>query len=333
MLRLVTHIEQLLFVHDCVIVPKLGGFVLQSVPASYSGEEHIFHPMRKELLFNATLKHQDGLLAESYMKMYDVNYRKATDMIEEDVTVLLHRLNESGQIDFNSMGTLQIGSEGQYVFLPAEDNPLSVVSYGLPSFYFTPLALLKRESEDLFTPIYKQEEKKKDAVYIRINRSFLRVAGAAAAVVVLILLISTPVKDVNPSTYTASFIPTTEIRTQKQAIPESAVEVPTLDEAPTVSIDVKDVEPAEAVAVVEPQKLNNGKTYYIVIGSFPNEELCNKYITEVDKEKYPRVGYVRRGEKVRVYSDKFENRAEAETYLATLRQTDKHKDAWLFISR
>ena len=33
MLRIVTHIERLLLVHDCVIVPKFGGFVLQAVPA------------------------------------------------------------------------------------------------------------------------------------------------------------------------------------------------------------------------------------------------------------------------------------------------------------
>ena len=40
MLRIITHIERLLLTHDCVILPKFGGFVLQILPATYEEEEH-----------------------------------------------------------------------------------------------------------------------------------------------------------------------------------------------------------------------------------------------------------------------------------------------------
>ena len=49
MLRIITHIERLLLTHDCVILPKFGGFVLQTLPATYQEEEHLFRPMRKRL--------------------------------------------------------------------------------------------------------------------------------------------------------------------------------------------------------------------------------------------------------------------------------------------
>ena len=58
MLRIITHIERLLLTHDCVILPKFGGFVLQTLPATYQEEEHLFRPMRKEVMFNVTLQHQ-----------------------------------------------------------------------------------------------------------------------------------------------------------------------------------------------------------------------------------------------------------------------------------
>ena len=45
MLRIETHIKRLLLVHDCVIVPKFGGFVLQAVPAMQM-KEHIFRPFQ-----------------------------------------------------------------------------------------------------------------------------------------------------------------------------------------------------------------------------------------------------------------------------------------------
>ena len=52
MLRIITHIERLLLTHDCVILPKFGGFVLQILPATYEEEEYSFRPMRKEVMFN-----------------------------------------------------------------------------------------------------------------------------------------------------------------------------------------------------------------------------------------------------------------------------------------
>ena len=73
MLRIITHIERLLLTHDCVILPKFGGFVLQILPATYEEEEYSFRPMRKEVMFNVTLQHTDGLLSESYMQTYGVD--------------------------------------------------------------------------------------------------------------------------------------------------------------------------------------------------------------------------------------------------------------------
>lgn len=331
MQRIIAHIEHLLLTHDCVIVPKLGGFVLQTVPASYSAEEHIFRPMRKDLLFNRTLNHQDGLLVEAYMKKYAVGYSKAAEMVSQDVEVLLQRLNACGQIELGAIGTLRLGDEAQLVFTVAEENQLGIGAYGLPSFYLTPLSLLKREEEDLFIPAYSSDElKRKDKIYIGINKSVIRVATAVAAVIAFVLLISTPIRDVNPSTYTASFIPS-EVTVNKPAehLNPGVVEETT----PALSVESEVVPEATVLPEPAPVVQKTGKTYYIVIGSFPNEESSRKFISQIDRTLSPNVGFVAKGEKVRVYSDKFDNREEAESYLSVVRQTDKYKDAWLFISR
>ena len=70
MLRIIAHIERLLVVQDCVILPGVGGFVRQSVPAAYDKDAHTFTPAYKELTFNADLRHADGLLTESYRRVY-----------------------------------------------------------------------------------------------------------------------------------------------------------------------------------------------------------------------------------------------------------------------
>lgn len=331
MLRLATHIERLLWVHDCVIVPNLGGFVLQSKAAVYVEGEHIFRPVRKEILFNTTLTYQDGLLSESYMKTYHVSFRKANEMVAQDVEALRCRLFENKQLDLGALGSLSVGEEGQLVFSAVEDPFLDVEAYGLPSFYFKPLVLLRSEQRDLLVPAKELSGKKKEnAIYIRINRGALRAGAAVAAVAALIFLVSTPVKDVNHSMYTASFVPEITL-VKKNTKPESSE----LKEADTtrLSLETTDKPAPSSSSDVQAIVQKNKKLYYVVIGSFPNEELSEKYIRQIDRNLSPNVGYVRKGDNVRVYSDKFDNREDAEAYMYRLRQTEKHSDAWLFISR
>ena len=148
MLRIVTHIERLLLVHDCVIVPKFGGFVLQAVPAMQHKEEHTFRPLRKEIGFNMTLQHNDGLLPESYMQMHEVSYRQAQLMLEEDVEDIKNILQQYGKLSLGVLGSFSIGEEGQMIFHPGETDLFSVGSYGLPVFHFPVLAPLEMEREE-----------------------------------------------------------------------------------------------------------------------------------------------------------------------------------------
>lgn len=205
MLRIITHIERLLLTHDCVILPKFGGFVLQTLPATYQEEEHLFRPMRKEVMFNVTLQHTDGLLSESYMQTYGVDYRKAQLMLEEDIEALNVSLEQDKRITLGRIGTFSIGEEGQTIFTPGDSGVFNADSYGLPSFHFPVLRSLEEEREEVALLAGK---KKKDVFYIPVSRKLIRVVAASAAAVALFFVVSTPVKEVNLSAYTASFVPT-----------------------------------------------------------------------------------------------------------------------------
>ena len=187
MLRIVTHIERLLLVHDCVIVPKFGGFVLQAVPAMQHKEEHTFRPLRKEIGFNMTLQHNDGLLPESYMQMHEVSYRQAQLMLEEDVEDIKNILQQYGKLSLGVLGSFSIGEEGQMIFHPGETDLFSVGSYGLPVFHFPVLAPLEMEREEAV--LLTSQKEKKDTLYIPISRKLIRTVMASAAAVALFLFL------------------------------------------------------------------------------------------------------------------------------------------------
>ncbi len=318
MLRIITHIERSLLVHDCVIVPGLGGFVLQTVSAVYDAKEHLFSPLRKEIVFNETLQHNDGLLIESYMQQYEADYRKAQLMLEEDVVDLKNDLRENRKLTLGMLGTFRIGHEGQFVFYPEESKLFSIDSYGLESFHFPKL----QPHEEIAASV---STKKKDTLYIPINRTFIRTVAASAAAVALFFLVSTPINEVNQSAYTASFIPTEMVINPIADV--KVTEMPVAEEITTPPAPKVEVKRAKSVATP------SSKMYHIVIGSFPNEKQANGFLSKVDRTECASANIVVRNGKYRVYANKFDNREAAENYLSTLRTNPKYKDAWLFISR
>ena len=55
-------IRELLFGHDCVIIPGFGGFIGNYNPAHIDKNSGTFYPPVKQISFNRNLNHNDGLL-------------------------------------------------------------------------------------------------------------------------------------------------------------------------------------------------------------------------------------------------------------------------------
>lgn len=334
MLRIAAHIERLLWTQDCVILPGWGGFMCQTQPAAYDESTHTFRPAHKELSFNATLRHGDGLLAEAYRKAYGVDYPQAQLLVEQDSEALRSQLQAERQVSLGHLGTLSLGDEEQLIFTPGDEAWLNADRYGLSAFTYTALpSALESSGTSTEEPVQKPQ-----MYYIPIHRRVLQGVAGTAAAVLLFFWASTPVHEVSPAAYTASFVPT-EITVAAQKVADTAVEepLPLMESEPKVEEPVAAVEAETKVNASEPTPVVTPeaprKMYHLVIASFPTEAQANTFMSTVDRQQYREMGKVTRGGKCRVYAARFDNRAEAERQLAQLRQTDRFKDAWLFISK
>ena len=216
--RIIKHIERLLLQHDCVIIPEFGGFVLQSATAVYLGNEHSFTPARKEIVFNPTLTHNDGLLVESYMQEYYMDFDKAQQLVRKDVASMKSTFDDSSELQLGKIGFF-VKEDDRLLFMPAKSSDVlfSTRSYGLPIFHYLPLSaripLMTTQAVvtsncDTGTQEAKTENRSKNIIYyIPVTRTFFRIIAVAAAAILLFLFISTPVSDVNNAAYTASFVP------------------------------------------------------------------------------------------------------------------------------
>ena len=66
------HINELLFDHDCVIVPSLGGFLASNESSHVVLPNHIIFPPYRRIAFNVYLKQNDGLLANHLVKKENI---------------------------------------------------------------------------------------------------------------------------------------------------------------------------------------------------------------------------------------------------------------------
>ena len=148
-------IRELLFSHDCVILPGFGGFIGNYSPARVDKATCTFYPPVKLISFNRNLNHNDGLLIGKISSSAGIHYGEAKNLVEEFVAEIKKSLSKGEKVIFEKIGTFQNNSEGNVQFEPDREVNYHLNSYGLTSFHFPLIEgydvrrrLLKEPSEE-----------------------------------------------------------------------------------------------------------------------------------------------------------------------------------------
>ena len=132
-------IRELLFGHDCVIIPSFGGFIGNYTPARIDKSTGTFHPPLKQISFNRNLNHNDGLLTGKVSEALKLNYSDARNIVEQFADDVKGKLAKGEKVVFDHIGSFLNNNEGNVQFEPDRDANYNLNSYGLSSFQVTPL--------------------------------------------------------------------------------------------------------------------------------------------------------------------------------------------------
>ncbi|MEO6883954.1 MAG: SPOR domain-containing protein [Bacteroidia bacterium] len=183
------HISDLLFDHDCVVVPTLGGFVSNYSHAVVHPILHTFEPPSKKIVFNKNLQNNDGLLADSICRVEKINFQEASKIIFSFVENCKKEIAQGNRVTIEKVGILFSDIEGNLQFEHDKNTNYSTDSFGLTTFYSP--AILRENYQQ------KIEKKFKDRAPIE-NRpkknQLKRYVVIAIVVPVLALLIWLPLK-------------------------------------------------------------------------------------------------------------------------------------------
>ena len=306
------YISELLFLHDCVILPDFGGFVGNLQSAKLNKTTGVLSPPSKQILFNASLKTNDGLLITHISNQEGITQEVAKNEVENYATKIIKKLTESKVLRLDKIGLLSLGREGNIIFLQDSISNYSLDSFGMKATY----------NKAIVRETISQEKISSTIKNIRIQSNNPKVFLRAAAVIIpLIALsyISITQQDKINNVYTqmASLNP----------FENSLITEPMTEVIPEVKIEVKltpilEVIEEEVVPIITLQKT----TYYIIAGAFADKKNANKMLEKLKKWNY-NTKLVPGGSLLRVSYSSFTNKTEALIALHEIKQ--ENSAAWL----
>ncbi|MGM0565151.1 MAG: SPOR domain-containing protein [Bacteroidota bacterium] len=130
------YISELLYDHDCVIIPGFGGFVSSYESAYIDREKNLFHPPCKKILFNSRLKSNDGILANFIASSENISYEAAMNVIRRFASSCNKEMDAEKKVRFRGIGLLFKDENGSIQF--EQDTEINYLpqAFGLTSFHF-----------------------------------------------------------------------------------------------------------------------------------------------------------------------------------------------------
>ncbi|GAB6120612.1 HU domain-containing protein [Dysgonomonas termitidis] len=305
---ILTYLEFSLPIHNCVIIPDFGGFILNMEPAVFLSNGEI-NPPKNSIVFNPELNHNDGIIASYISKNENISYNAACKRIKEFVATIKMGLKDGKTVPFGNLGSFTSDNGGNIIFV----QNIMIIHPGLFGLY--PMGIKQLAEIDKITFRNKR------------NLSLKYTIGAIAASVAAITLFMTPVsiKDSNnKNSQKADFIST--ITSSLSHYQDKEVE--------NVSNQAYSTEQTGNTTEENPARPKSGRLYYIIVGGEDTMDRANNLLAKIKNNGFNKANIVEGGDRYRIYVSSFDDKTEAESFLDTFRKENpKFESAWLYSKR
>ena len=264
MISMIEHIEYLMLSNDCVVVPGFGAFIAQYTSSNNCAQNSTFTSPKRSISFNASINHNDGLLANSIAKKASIPYAEALKQIEKSTTICRQALSDGSEVPFGRLGFFISNAEGHIEFIPFHHEYANDDFFGLQSFSFPTLAERNAQvaTEETVSETYSEPE-------INIGRrnwfshKAVQIAASIVMLVCLTFALSTPIIVDKPTHQLATLnVPT-----------------PTMPKHKVVKAEEINQQ-KQVKAVSEKKETNSNGRYAIIICSLKKQSQVAQYFQE-----------------------------------------------------
>ncbi|MCC7233140.1 MAG: SPOR domain-containing protein [Bacteroidia bacterium] len=336
------HISELLYDHDCVIVPSLGGFLASGLPSGLNSVKQVVVPPSRSIAFNVYLKQNDGLLANQIVALEHISYAEALSRIEQYVSTAYSTMRNGKKLVIERVGSLFYDAEKNLQF-----EPFRQVNYLKDAFGFSPVHLvpIDRDSSSAQEGRIRKISSprpfaKPEGVSRSINRKNIQkylglilIAGAVSWLSINLFVISpdrfglgtlNPFDSVihsktelqkNPAKTTQKEFPVTERKPDTVFVKSTTPEVQDSGSEFAMNTTAKPETPVENVPV---HTTGEQKNFHVIAGVFRVQENATSLLRTLQSRGFTNAEIIPSGDLNYVCFDSFSSRRDAVTLLDSL---------------
>jgi len=293
--KICQHIEKLLAQHDYVVVPNLGGFVVQTKSAVILYDR--ITPPLTTIGFNPLMSYSDGLLTIEIAKSEAISYKMAMEIIDKEIAKIKSQLNATGNVQLANLGELQQNKAGNILFSPSIKADYLPMNFGL-----TDVFILER--------VNQQTEERRKITFTLPSTQFYKYA--AACMLIFGLLFATP-----------------QLNDMRHANSADLTSLVFIDANKIVGNTPKSI---ETPTIIDPNSISTieSETYHVIVASLPNQKSAEDYCKVLTEEKFSNAHILPPVKTFRVAIQSFSDRKTAIQYMENLRKTDnRFETAWV----
>jgi hypothetical protein len=179
-LSLEKYIPELLYNHECVIIPDFGGFVSRMESSVFDEKLVVYSPPSKSISFNKNLINNDGLLINHVMNTEKTTYDFASAFIKNTVSSWNQQLVELKRLELSGIGVFSLNLDQTIQFEPRIDVNFLIESYGL---YPIKAIALNNDIQDGIIELTPSKDITEKNIYQQ-GKKYLKVAAMIALPVI-----------------------------------------------------------------------------------------------------------------------------------------------------
>lgn len=309
--KICQHIEKLLAQHDYVVVPGLGGFVVQMQSAQLLPGR--ITPPTATIAFNPLMQHSDGLLAIELARTEQISYRKATECIEIEVESFKQKLQSNQIIILENLGSFNQDETGNLIF-----SPLPKADFLPHNFLLSDLMISTKELRDA-------GNKKKITITMP---SAIIFRYAAAAMILFGLFAITPKLSDSRQANNASII------NIPVAVKPKVEKPATIDTVKVIKDTIEITESKSTPTNIVNEIPTETPVFHVIVASSSTKEAAERYCKKLAADNFKGAQVLPPIKTYRVAIKSFSDKEEAIKYMENLRQTDsRFETAWVLCNQ
>jgi hypothetical protein len=318
-------LEHLLYEHECVIIPQLGGFVVNAKDFTFNEQEGKIYPKKKYVAFNEKLKTDDRLLSTEWAKNKAISLKEASLEIADLSKRIKSELTSSGTVQLGNLGTFTLNQENRISFSPNPDFNADLSVFGLfpvglgqipARVEKKPVLIPAITTEDLpeISSTGHQPIKLTKSVYVYALLAFL-IGGLGA------FFLTAPATNQSQSSLNPI-----KIEKKVDVAPTKTIVPAVVDTLPVKTIE------APVVAPVNTPEIKDEDVIYLVAASFQSLKQAEKGLKEFKSRGFDQAEIILKNEQTKFYRISLgtEHSMDAGYAKASELKAEKKVDIWVY---